>query len=319
MNNQQVAHLWANQSRESAKGSNFFFNGKSIWSYGYHFEVGRIVETEKGKEIVLLNGDSYSVSTQRHQSYAKQACNHLESFDFPLHNSRYSTIVRHELTKDDFTRAFVSFGKIVIDSVKKAKRSRKYSDFYIEQAQKAVNDWNALKAHFPKLTKGIKRLKMPDDHQVDKLLASDKAQKAKERKEKLEREKRIRAMLLQKENDWLNYECDYLPREARCLLRQKRLQNVNHSTLNLPSLPNTKHSFTNTIETSHGARVPLDKARVFYKAITRFKDNPSECTERYQVGDFRLNKLTSNGAQIGCHFIEWNEIERFAKKMEWSK
>jgi len=313
MNNQQVAHLWANQSRESAKGSNFFFNGKSIWSYGYHFEVGRIVETEKGKEIVLLNPESYSISTQRHQSYARQACNHLESYDFPLHNSSYSIIVRHELTKDDMTRAFIAFGKIVIDSVKKAKRSRKYSDSYIQGAQKAVNDWNALKAHFPKLTKGIKRLKMPNDNQVNKLLASDKAQKAKERKEKLEREKRIREMLAQKENDWLNHECDYLPREARCLLRQKA---SNHPMdIGAP----LKARLLNTIETSHGARVPLDKARIFYKAITRFKDNPSECKERYQVGDFRLNKLTSNGAQIGCHFIEWNEIERFAKQMEWSK
>ena len=308
MNNQQVAHLWANQSRESAKGSNFYFNGKSIWSYGYHFEVGRIVETEKGKEIVLLNGESYSISTQRHQSYARQACNHLESYDFPLHNSRFSTIVRHELSKDDMTRAFVAFGKIVIDSVKKAKRSRKYSDFYIKQAEKAVNDWNALKAHFPKLTKGIKRLKMPDDHQVNELIASDKAQKAKERKEKLEREKRLAERLKEDSVKWLNYERNYMDRLAKCLLRQRRVI-VNGNV----------ESFIDEVETSHGARVPLDKARLFYLAITRFKDNPSECTERYQVGDFRLNKLTSNGAQIGCHFIEWNEIERFAKQMEWSK
>jgi hypothetical protein len=311
MNNQQVAHLWANQSRESAKGSNFFFNGKSIWSYGYHFEVGRIVETEKGKEIVLLNGDSYSVSTQRHQSYARQACNHLESFDFPLHNSRFSTIVRHELTNDDMTRAFVSFGKIVIDSVKKAKRSRKYSDLYIKQAEKAINDWNALKAHFPKLTKGIKRLKMPDDHQVNKLLASDKAEKAKQRKEKLEREKRLAEKLKEESIKWLNYERNAITFGSHlkaCFLRQRRVI-VNGNV----------ESFIDEVETSHGARVPLDKARLFYKAITRFKDNPNECTERYQVGDFRLNKLTSNGAQIGCHFIEWNEIERFAKQMEWSK
>jgi len=313
MNNQQVAHLWANQSRESAKGSNFFFNGNSIWSYGYHFEVGRIVETEKGKEIVLLNGDSYSVSTQRHQSYARQACNHLESFDFPLHNSRYSTIVRHELTNDDFTRAFIRFGNIVIDSVKKAKRSRKYSELYIKQAEKAVNDWNALKAHFPKLTKGIKRLKMPDALQVDKLIASDKAEKAKQRKEKLEREKRLAERLKEDSVKWLNYERNYMDRLAKCLLRQRRVSYIPEQGC-APQM-----RFVDEVETSHGARVPLDKARVFYKAITRFKDNPSECKERYQVGDFRLNKLTSNGAQIGCHFIEWNEIERFAKQMEWSK
>ena len=43
MNNKMVAHLWANEQQESASGSNFFFKGASIYSYGRHFEAGRIV------------------------------------------------------------------------------------------------------------------------------------------------------------------------------------------------------------------------------------------------------------------------------------
>ena len=39
MNNSMVAHLWANEKKESARGSNLFFEGRSIYSYGYHFEV----------------------------------------------------------------------------------------------------------------------------------------------------------------------------------------------------------------------------------------------------------------------------------------
>lgn len=39
-----VAHLWAHEQEESASGSNFFFEGTSIYSYGHHFEVGRIVK-----------------------------------------------------------------------------------------------------------------------------------------------------------------------------------------------------------------------------------------------------------------------------------
>lgn len=34
MNNSMVAHLWANESKESANGSNFYFEGESIYSYG---------------------------------------------------------------------------------------------------------------------------------------------------------------------------------------------------------------------------------------------------------------------------------------------
>ena len=36
MNNSMVAHLWANESQESANGSNFYFEGQSIYSYGHH-------------------------------------------------------------------------------------------------------------------------------------------------------------------------------------------------------------------------------------------------------------------------------------------
>lgn len=54
MNNYMVAHLWANEKKESARGSNFFFEGESIYSYGYHFEVGRIVRNKRGKRRICL-------------------------------------------------------------------------------------------------------------------------------------------------------------------------------------------------------------------------------------------------------------------------
>lgn len=54
MNNYMVAHLWANEKKESARGSNFFFEGESIYSYGYHFEVGRIVRNKRGEKAYCL-------------------------------------------------------------------------------------------------------------------------------------------------------------------------------------------------------------------------------------------------------------------------
>lgn len=50
MNNSMVAHLWAHEQKESASGSNFFFEGTSIYSYGHHFEVGRIVKKQTREE-----------------------------------------------------------------------------------------------------------------------------------------------------------------------------------------------------------------------------------------------------------------------------
>ena len=68
MSNKTLAKLWATQARESGKGSNFFFEGTKLYSYGYHFLVAEIVD---GKAV--FNPARYSQSTTRHQSLALQA------------------------------------------------------------------------------------------------------------------------------------------------------------------------------------------------------------------------------------------------------
>jgi hypothetical protein len=299
MNNQMVAHNWANQTNSHGKGSNFFYDGKSIYSYGYHFEVGRIVETEKGNEIVLLNNASYSVSTSKHQGYARQACNHIESFSLPLNKD-----ARLPFTNYNFVAFFNHYGNIVIESSKKAMRSRKYGDLHLKDAVKAVDDWNKLRSYFPSLCEGIKRLTLPSDIQVKKLNDKDKKERAKERKEK-------QARIERDENAWLNYDQNYVSRMARCLLRQRQVSYIPEQGC----APQSR--LVDEVETSHGARVPLQDAKLFFNAIKRFKDSPKACLDRFKVGNFRLSNLTPNGANIGCHFIAWSEMERFATQMGW--
>lgn len=73
MNNSMVAHLWANEKQESANGSNFYFEGKSIYSYGRHFEVGRIVRNKRGEKAYLINDIYRSSSTSKHQYCVRDA------------------------------------------------------------------------------------------------------------------------------------------------------------------------------------------------------------------------------------------------------
>ena len=61
MNNSMVAHLWANEKQKSARGSNFFFEGASIYSFGRHFEAGRIVYNKRGEKAYLINTSRYSL------------------------------------------------------------------------------------------------------------------------------------------------------------------------------------------------------------------------------------------------------------------
>lgn len=74
--NDMVAHVWAQQRQQSGRSSNgnFYFEGRTLYSYGGHFPVG-IFAAPGGP--VFLNADSYTVSTSKHQSYARRAVSHV--------------------------------------------------------------------------------------------------------------------------------------------------------------------------------------------------------------------------------------------------
>ncbi len=76
--NDMVAHVWAQQRQEEGKSGNgnFYFRNRELFSYGSHFLVGFVMPDG----VALLNGDSYSVSTSKHQSYAARAVSHRDSF-----------------------------------------------------------------------------------------------------------------------------------------------------------------------------------------------------------------------------------------------
>lgn len=74
----QVYHLWANQSQDKANTSKFraFFKGASAYSYGTHYEVGRIVKYN-GVQVGIVNNSGYSSTTDKHINEAYGALDGL--------------------------------------------------------------------------------------------------------------------------------------------------------------------------------------------------------------------------------------------------
>lgn len=72
MNNQQVAHEWWKGEKRTGKGSHFYFEGETIYSYGIHFPVAQKVQTPGGLFVLFTTG-KYSISTTRHISYTRSA------------------------------------------------------------------------------------------------------------------------------------------------------------------------------------------------------------------------------------------------------
>lgn len=73
MDSRELFHLWANQSKPTAKSGNVFFEGDTCYSYGKHFPIATLKTLEDGTRVAFFNPSKYSVSTSRHQSYARQS------------------------------------------------------------------------------------------------------------------------------------------------------------------------------------------------------------------------------------------------------
>ena len=82
----EVAHAWANQTHESMRGCNVYFEGDTIFSYGAHFPIARIVTvphssaTSQGirppslrYQAILFTIEDYSVSTSKHKTIVRRA------------------------------------------------------------------------------------------------------------------------------------------------------------------------------------------------------------------------------------------------------
>lgn len=77
----EISHLWAHRSQDSARYSkgNFYFKGAALYSYGSHYLCGFMI----GDSVALLNSDSYSVTTSKHQRMAWHATSHLTQYNLP--------------------------------------------------------------------------------------------------------------------------------------------------------------------------------------------------------------------------------------------
>ena len=64
--NSALALAWANQNQSEGKGNSMFFVNENVYSYGYHYVAGTIVEAKGGHKVAIVNATPYSVTTAKH-------------------------------------------------------------------------------------------------------------------------------------------------------------------------------------------------------------------------------------------------------------
>ena len=134
-NHHEVCHVWAQQKQDEGRASRIFFEDKSIYSYGRHFEMARFIDAN----TVFITTRGHSVSTAKHLSLVRGAVSHKTVFQVPSF-TYHAENVRH----------YIELARGYFD---KAKRARTSTTYLLGAAKRTVTTLRGYLEQFPTLTR----------------------------------------------------------------------------------------------------------------------------------------------------------------------
>jgi hypothetical protein len=296
MNNSQVAHVWAQQRKPEGEGSNFYFNGTTIYSFGGHFPIARFTDrTLDGQRVVLFTIENgWGGYTGRHIHHVYGALRGLPvriidclepATRSGRHNSRVLTQeAQHFNNLEDYAERFSA-------ALLKASRARKHAELYVQRAEQ-IREWcaaycEAFNLPVPQWVTD----EIPTDLAGIKARAQETARMENERK---------RAELAAKVAEWRN-----------------------GNTVSIHEHPDTMLRLSRNglkVETSRGAEVPVADARNLWRMVARCVATATglKTPPPVSVGQFQLREIHADGTCIvGCHTLDYSETRAFASAQGW--
>lgn len=308
MNNRTVAHEWANQTRESRRGSNFFFEGPALYSYGRYFIVGLIVpgDTKKRKgKIALLNSARYSNSTSTHQNAARAAVFNL----CPVF-----TVPAMSAAPEDVKANCAYYLAEIVKLQEKLIRSRTNGEYYERELTKMIREAAAFTNYFNRAPLKMRRAiaEWCNRLEAGNLITPEERATLKVREEAVRRVKKAeeaaraaraaeeRAKAEAQLKDWV----DGVPGVQAP---------ASYSWTWGYTLPTRLRIKGAAVETSRGAVVSCKAALTVWHMIKAGRDIVGVVLDGYEI------KAFNGELKIGCHNIDRAEVERIGALLEARK
>lgn len=302
----EIPHLWAHRVQESARNAqgNLFFEDSVIFSYGHHFPIARHVETKRGRKAILFTRASYSVTTSGHMNAVRSAIpQNVPVFDVAHVGLSLGTI-QHAANLQAYVAALEQ-------AISKAQKARMlfHKQWQTKGARELRTELLAYVQFF-----GLKRpANVPDVPRLTpamarKMKAREDFLKSGEHQATLVYDRARREMLEDFRSRAIN---------AERVEAWKRGENVYFTTRNLPTMLRVNGD---EIETSLGARVPLDHAKRVLAIVRRMvSERKTFQTNGHTIpiGVYKVDRIDADGTlHAGCHHIPFAEIERIAPQVE---
>lgn len=278
--NQELPHVWIKESQETGRANSMFFRNSIIYSYDEHFPIAKIYHHPKRGKYVLFTSKDYSSTTGNHKSLVKRAidCPWSMAYNVNLGDTKFGDVQKHH---DNLTQALDNIEK----TLAKAGRARLAGGFFLSEAVESIDGYTGYIEFFkPSLLSRHKKAyaSMISQTFIDPMLRAKidaniiKEKQAQELRDKIAIEKEQENLLLWRNGSNLN--CHFLT----CALRIKG----------------------NNVETSHGAKVPIDEARILAGMIKNGKD-----VLGFNINGFKIVSYIEGILKIGCHNIPQSEID----------
>ena len=314
----EIAHMWAYQMQDYARNpsDNFYFQGKTIYSYGSHYPIATIFEQEDKGTVVLFNDSGYSNTTSKHIWIVKAAMPNwwtvLYMQEFPEPKRKKATKWFKDSQNEKHKKNITNYLTIARQAAEKYPRARSNKDLHavtvkgnLDQAKQYI-EYFKCKNIFTKAEKSI----IFDVEEQEKLLEGvslfDEATKrAAERREKMLKQayKERREKLKKELAEWRAFERRTLYGQSGYYLRL--------------------HKRSQTIETSTSASITVEQAKIVWGALKNCVENKRTFEPKRGEGPrlnehYRIDKITKEGTlTVGCHVIVYEELEAIAKELNW--
>lgn len=319
----QTIHVWAQQTQSEGRSANVFFEGVTLYSYGFHYPLGSFITNKKGEKAAVINAAGYSSTTAKHISWARFAVNHYQRF-IVGNTEVMKALVRGQRLNDkkqiiEALSAGIEHRIACYNSSLRSDKIKRKAATLEKWKSEALADCAKYTAildfyGYPLTRKASNALKNLTglNPQEAKELAQKEAAREQKKREKAEREraKENAALIARAIPAWLSG-ADHLE-TARGLVSCSNLLNMREEIfLRLKG---------EEIETSRGARFPVShgvKAFAFIQTVMAGQQGWQKNGKTIHLGHYELDSIEPNGdVKAGCHKIKYAQIEALAKQLK---
>lgn len=302
-----IEHIWAHQLKESKRNGNVFFEGKVIYSYGYHFPMARLLDDGRS---VLITTRKYSVSTSAHQSATLSAVSHLNRIychTIPTGSGKIYPDV-HQTNIAHWEREM----KSALDGLAAARKAAPHID-----KVEAIRHQVIRYTEYFKVKLKAKQRKYLLETDLDKYKEQVAIEKEKDNKKRLAAMKKAKPL----HAEWLKAWRDSNEGEY-----SKTLNKHEKDAIEMIENEGKDANFVRlrvrgtALLTSKGISMPLAVAERFYRkyiSVVAAGGCTEESTCAYEMLGYQVKEMTEARLLIGCHDIPRSEIDYVAGLFGW--